>query len=1081
MNWIPRLLTLILFQAIALSGFAQVDTEFWFAPPEVTSGHGDSPIYIRLSTLDKPAVISITQPALGNTVIAHITINANQTQTVDLTSRKNSIEGTGPGFVRQTGIRIVSSAPITAYYEVGAQWNSDIFALKGKNALGNNFVIPAQNFYNNSPIYSPLAFSTFDIVATQNNTVVKIRPTKRLRNHENDSVIIVKLNAGETYSLQKTSQLASDNPGGTVVESTKPIAVTLKDDSVTNGGCHDLLGDQLVPIEVTGSEYIVLKGFLQNQEYLFITAIFDDTEIYVNGSSTATTKLKQGEVFRFPVTTASTYLRGTKSFYVMHVTGFGCEMGMAVLPSINCKGSTQIGFARTTSEFFGLNILVRKQGIHGFQLNGSTTLVPSSAFSPVPGTNDTWYTAQLSFTSQQIPVGQGSLISNAQNSFQIGIINGDAATTCKYGYFSAFSTLFIGDDFAMCEGETMVIDAGAGKESYSWSTGQSSQTITVDKPGKYWVESKREDCILRDTITVTVKQGKVEIEPVVEICPGEKTKVNGKENFSWKWSDGSTRQYLETTLPGTYWVEVSDYTGCRASDTVLVVMKATAPVDLGSNRVKCKQDEINLNAYYPQATYLWSDGKTSAQNAIVDPGLHWVKVSLNGCTSSDSITIINHPGPVQDTIYGSPSVCPGVENVVYETESVLSSQYKWFVFGGTIASQNSNRVTVNWQETNNKAAVSLLIKDSIGCLSDTLKFPVRVNPQLIAEIPEGPGKICLNKAEAVTYSTPITNGSVYQWSISGGEIMTGQGTSRVIVRWDEGNNKLWIKETSETSQAVCEGTSPVLDVIVFRDSSAIFLHAVSVDTTSGSDVVVNWASRNLSNPVTLHINQKESGSDQVLITSEHMPYVDKEKHTQHTFFDCQLSFTNSCDEQLVTSTHRTMLLMASSDTLSGMLSFSWNAYSGWREGVGRYELWRRLDDSPGYQSVKALPADQTNSLDSLINDGFLHTYVVRAVQLNGTYDSWSNPVTFEFEHPITIPNVITPNNDGLNDYFVIPKITIYKKSRLVIVDRWGKKVYEASGYQNNWNGDELASGVYYYSLVLNRNNQTFRGPITIMR
>ena len=157
---------------------AQVDTEFWFAPPEVTQGHGDSPLYLRFSTLDKEATIRVTQPARNNAVLATVVVPANTTYTLDLTNQKFNLEGIYPAQVMKTGLKIESSAPVTAYYEVGSAWNADIFALKGRNALGNRFVIPAQNFYNNSGTYAPTPGSTIDIVATSNNTVVKVRPTR---------------------------------------------------------------------------------------------------------------------------------------------------------------------------------------------------------------------------------------------------------------------------------------------------------------------------------------------------------------------------------------------------------------------------------------------------------------------------------------------------------------------------------------------------------------------------------------------------------------------------------------------------------------------------------------------------------------------------------------------------------------------------------------------------------------------------------------------------------------------------------------------------------------------------------------
>jgi gliding motility-associated-like protein len=68
---------------------------------------------------------------------------------------------------------------------------------------------------------------------------------------------------------------------------------------------------------------------------------------------------------------------------------------------------------------------------------------------------------------------------------------------------------------------------------------------------------------------------------------------------------------------------------------------------------------------------------------------------------------------------------------------------------------------------------------------------------------------------------------------------------------------------------------------------------------------------------------------------------------------------------------------------------------------------------------------------------------------------------------VPIPTAITPNGDGLNDFFEIDKIDQYLNNSLRVFDRWGIEVYNASPYKNDWNGKsmqgaELADGVYYY-------------------
>ena len=107
-----------LFTLVALNDcIGQIDTEFWFAPPEITSGHGDRPIYLRVSTQDKPAIVRISQPARGNAELGQYNIAASTTLTINLSVFIDQLETNLPATVMKTGMLITASNPITVYYE----------------------------------------------------------------------------------------------------------------------------------------------------------------------------------------------------------------------------------------------------------------------------------------------------------------------------------------------------------------------------------------------------------------------------------------------------------------------------------------------------------------------------------------------------------------------------------------------------------------------------------------------------------------------------------------------------------------------------------------------------------------------------------------------------------------------------------------------------------------------------------------------------------------------------------------------------------------------------------------------------
>jgi len=84
---------------------------------------------------------------------------------------------------------------------------------------------------------------------------------------------------------------------------------------------------------------------------------------------------------------------------------------------------------------------------------------------------------------------------------------------------------------------------------------------------------------------------------------------------------------------------------------------------------------------------------------------------------------------------------------------------------------------------------------------------------------------------------------------------------------------------------------------------------------------------------------------------------------------------------------------------------------------------------------------------------------------------------------LQIPNVFTPNGDGVNDTFTIPQLPNYPNNEIIIFNRWGNSVYQKTGYLNDWTGEGLNEGTYFYILkvrVLDK-VEVYKGYITLLR
>ena len=87
---------------------------------------------------------------------------------------------------------------------------------------------------------------------------------------------------------------------------------------------------------------------------------------------------------------------------------------------------------------------------------------------------------------------------------------------------------------------------------------------------------------------------------------------------------------------------------------------------------------------------------------------------------------------------------------------------------------------------------------------------------------------------------------------------------------------------------------------------------------------------------------------------------------------------------------------------------------------------------------------------------------------------------------LEIPDVITPNNDGANDFFTITGIENFPSNELYIYNRWGHEVYQAAGYQNDWdaqwNGKPLPEGTYFYVFMETGVNEAIaQGFVVVQR
>ncbi|MBE0646238.1 MAG: hypothetical protein IH596_00470 [Bacteroidales bacterium] len=814
-----HLYAFILLLLISSSCFAQIDKEFWFVGPEISANHGDAPIYMRISTMDDPANILLRMPA--NLKFAPIIqlIPPNSTISIRLdiiggnATWKDSIENKPADQVLNKGLLLTSDKLITAYYDDANTSNPAIWPMKGKNALGTEFYIPGQNNYANQTNDGSEAF---DIVATEDNTLITITPTLAIVGHPAGIPFEITLNKGETYSARTLITTASASLMGSHVVSDKPIAITISDDSIITGG-WDIIGDQLVPVNLLGYEYIVIKGFADNNppnnndERVYILATQNNTDIFIDGSPTPAATLNAGMQYNYGIPSASNTVSvtATNPVYVYHLSGHPGEAGASILPQDSCTGSIKIGFARSSNSAFAMLILTRDGNQGGFLLNGGNTIITAASFNPVPGTGNEWYYyRQNNMTTAQVPVG-ANLLENTIGKFHLGIINNVGASS-EYGYFSDFSTLYLGADASICPGDSVELDAGANMTSYAWYklvTGTwnlvgSSRYFTISDSGSYSCVVNGNFCTLMDTINIDYyPNATVDLGPDTTICQGTTITFDPGSFVNYMWSNGYPGPTLTTGLGGEWWVRVTNNNDCIAWDTVMLYIDSLPqqPNEIQGLDTVCQGQQgvyYYVDSVHFATEYVWtlptgatgtSDTADILVNYNVSASSGWMDVygvnhCGNGIDTSIYIIVKPLPGPAA-SINGPDTVCQTEIGVMFTTHTIdNASSYIWsFPLGFTIISGSGNdTVYVDI----GPAAISgeILVFGQNDCGNgDSVYQPVVVKLFPVPAGPiSGPDSICQGESGILFSVDSIPGASGYLWTIPPGATITGGAFSRSI-------------------------------------------------------------------------------------------------------------------------------------------------------------------------------------------------------------------------------------------------------------------------------------------------------------
>ena len=184
---------------------------------------------------------------------------------------------------------------------------------------------------------------------------------------------------------------------------------------------------------------------------------------------------------------------------------------------------------------------------------------------------------------------------------------------------SAALSPVINGGLTFCAGDSSVLSVGdfAG---YTWSTGATTQQITIREAGPYRVTvSDSQGCMGSTQVTAQLQSlPDVRIDGVTTFCPGDSTVLDGGSGYiGYQWSTGAVSQSIVVQSEGTYALTVSDAAGCTASDEILISFDLPEAAMAGADPAGCA-DTLNVMANLPPGTSgLWTSSDTGI--LILDP------------------------------------------------------------------------------------------------------------------------------------------------------------------------------------------------------------------------------------------------------------------------------------------------------------------------------------------------------------------------------------------------------------------------------------------------------------------------------
>jgi gliding motility-associated-like protein len=326
---------------------------------------------------------------------------------------------------------------------------------------------------------------------------------------------------------------------------------------------------------------------------------------------------------------------------------------------------------------------------------------------------------------------------------------------------------------SICSGQNATVTATANTAvTYSWSTGVSSNSVSLNSAGVYTVSANNTCGIATATVSVSITSVPTLsiVSSAVTLCPSGQTAtlslVGGTGAYTW--SNGSNTSTTTINSPGIYSATVAT-PGC--GNAVANISLGSAPLPVISilapaTTSLCSGSSIILTATSNEGNYLWSNGAITNTVAANSPMIS--VTSTNVCGSSQATQTLNVISlPTVSISPASNILCPGTTATLTANAS-NANNYLWST--GDVTSV----ILVNTTGVKTVTVTNACGTDTASANITSISFPPLV-------LTSSSNTICPNETATLTVSggVPLTTGSpiLYAWSnsTSTGSMVTTSG------------------------------------------------------------------------------------------------------------------------------------------------------------------------------------------------------------------------------------------------------------------------------------------------------------------